>query len=318
MAASHKAHYVMKNTIKYIFILAAVLMSIVSCTTTKSVHQVRPKLSLAQWSFNRELRSGQMSNQDFIRMASELGFDGVEYVNQFFKDKVNDKKFLDSLIVTAKQSHIKNLLIMLDGLGELGSTDANERSAAIINHKQWIDAAQYIGCTAVRINAQGKASAEDVKRACIESINQLLPYAKSKNIHILIENHGGMSNNGDWMVSLMQTLSPLGAYTLPDFNNWCWAHEGGDYYNGRCLQLYDRYKGVDMLLPYARGLSVKAFTFDDQGNEPSIDFYKMMTLAKKHQYQGYLGIEFEGHDLDGKEGVIKTRDLAIRAWQAAK
>jgi hypothetical protein len=318
MAKSHPKDNVMKNLKWFVLASGCSLFALMSCRSTKNLRSDQPKLSLAQWSYNRELRAGQMSNQDFIRAAARLGFDGVEYVNQFFIKKVDDKKFLDSLISIAKESKIKNVLIMLDGLGELGSLDKKSRDEAVQNHKKWIDAAKYIGCLAVRINATGPGNEEEVKFACIESIRQLLTYAKLRDIEILIENHGGASNNADWMVSMMKTLAPLGASTLPDFNNWCWEREGGDYYSGKCLHEYDRYKGVDMLLPYAKGLSVKAFTFDKNGNEPMIDFYKMMTLAKKHRYQGYLGVEFEGHELSGEEGVIKTRDLAIRAWKAAK
>lgn len=104
--------------------------------TKEEVIVPTPKYSLAQWSFNRELFSAKMTTIDFIKSAGEMNFDGVEYVSQFFQNKVEDFVFLDSLNSATKEAGVKSLLIMVDNVGNLGASDAEERNQAIENCKK--------------------------------------------------------------------------------------------------------------------------------------------------------------------------------------
>src|SRR5690606_39794233 len=46
------------------------------------------KISLAQWSLHRALKSGELDTLDFpANTKNTWGIDAVEYVNQFFMDK---------------------------------------------------------------------------------------------------------------------------------------------------------------------------------------------------------------------------------------
>jgi sugar phosphate isomerase/epimerase len=281
-------------------------------------NQPKLKMSLAQWSFHEPLRAGTMSNVDFVRVADSMGFDGVEYVNQFFKDKAQDTTFLVGIKTISVQTGVKNVLIMIDGEGDLGSSQDKERSIAITNHKKWIDAAHYIGCEAIRINAHGKGSPEEVKAAMLQSLKILSDYARTKPINIYVENHGGISNNGDWLLTLIKAASAYrNVYAYPDFDNWCWERVGGDHYNGECVHRYDRYKGVEMLLPYAHALSVKGLQFDKSGEETTIDYKRMMELTHQATYDHYLGIEYEGEDLNPRVGVQKIIDLVRKYYPSA-
>ena len=186
-----------------------------------------PKYSLAQWSFNRELFKGEMSTQDFIRIAGEMDFEGVEYVSQFFQDKVQDFKYLDSLNFAASKAGVKSLIIMVDRAGELGASDPKLRKEAVEMHKKWVTAAKYLGCTGIRVNAHGDGSPEKIKTSCMDGIGQLADWAKKYDMEILIENHGGISNNGAWLVNLITSLGRTNVGALPDFDNWCIEREGG-------------------------------------------------------------------------------------------
>ena len=88
------------------------------------------RISLAQWSLNRELRGGKMDNLEFAGAAKELGMDAVEYVNQFFKDKAEDTDYLDQMKKRCDDSGVKSLLIMVDGEGKLGNPDEKARKKA--------------------------------------------------------------------------------------------------------------------------------------------------------------------------------------------
>lgn len=274
----------------------------------------KPKYSLAQWSFNEALFSGEMTTVDYIKIAGEMGFAGVEYVSQFFQDKVEDFAFLDSLNAATKAAGIKSLLIMIDHAGNLGASDLKEREQAIENHKKWVLAAKYLGCTSIRINAHGDGTPDAVKTACIDGIGRLAKWARQEGIEILIENHGGISNDGAWLVELLKALEPYGVGALPDFDNWCIEREEGKLWGAPCTKRYDRYQGLEELMPYARALSVKSFAFDEAGNETTMDYARFFKIIQASAYNGYLGIEFEGHDLPAKEGIQKTRALVEKVW----
>ncbi len=275
-----------------------------------------PKFSLAQWSFHRELFSGEMSNYDFIEKASELEFDGVEYVNQFFYDRVADTLFLDSLRIFADKVNVNNLLLMIDGIGNLGASNEEERIQAITDCRRWIIAARRLGCPTVRINVYGDGTPDQIKEACIKSIRELALTAKSLNVNILNENHGAVSSNGFWLSTLLTELKDENIGSLPDFNNWCLARENGQLWGAPCIEYYDPYLGLEEIMPFAKALSVKAFDFDKDGNETSMDYFRLFDIVRSHNYNGYLGIEFEGKTLDSETGILKTKILAEKAWNA--
>ena len=152
----------------------------------------KPKYSLAQWSFNRELFAKKMSTVDYIEAAGEMGFEGVEYVSQFFQDKVEDFVFLDSLNEATKKAGVKSLVIMVDNIGNLGAKEKTERDSAIENCKKWVKAAKYLGCNSIRVNAHGDGTPEEMKAACLDGIGRLAAWSKGEGVNIIIENHGGI------------------------------------------------------------------------------------------------------------------------------
>ncbi|MDA1040802.1 MAG: sugar phosphate isomerase/epimerase, partial [Planctomycetota bacterium] len=85
--------------------------------------------------------------------------------------------------------------------------------------------------------------------------------------------------------------------TLPDFGNF---HD------------YDRYLGMEELMPFAKGVSAKSHEFDDAGNEVRTDFAKMLKLMLAAGYHGWVGIEYEGTTLAEAEGIRATKRLLER------
>ncbi|WP_341225446.1 sugar phosphate isomerase/epimerase family protein [uncultured Arcticibacterium sp.] len=269
----------------------------------------KPKYSLAQWSFNRELKAGEMNTVDFINAAAEMDFEGVEYVSQFFQDKVSDFEYLDTLKNAAEKAGILNLMIQVDEIGHLCASNDEERNAAVELGKKWVDASKYLGCTSMRVNAHGDGTPEEMKIQAIDGIGSLADYANEKGIKLIVENHGSMSSNGAWLADLIAQLSDKNVGTLDDFHNWCYETISGSIW-GPCAKEYDYYKGFEELIGTAEGVSVKAFRFDSLGNEPDLDFPRFFKIMKEAGYDGYLGIEYEGNDLSSKAGILKTKALA--------
>jgi len=270
------------------------------------------EISLAQWSLHRKLFAGDMDHLDFARMSQGFGCVGLEYVNAFFKDKATDVSYLKEMNSRAEDHQQKNILIMIDGEGGLAEKNAKKRLVNIENHYKWVEAAQVLGCHSIRVNLSGGEDRLDAQKAGIDSLNRLAEFAKSYDVSVLVENHGGFSSDGNWLSNVMQNVSRENIGTLPDFGNFCIERKEQE-----CISDYDRYQGMSELMPFAKALSAKSHGFDEQGNETQSDFFRMIEIAKKNQYSGYVGIEFEGTMDSEEEGIIKTKNLLDKAIAAS-
>src|SRR5690242_8221794 len=120
------------------------------------------KISLAEWSLHHTLQQGKLDNRDFAKVAkNDYGIEAIEYVNQFFKDKANDNGYLGELKSRAEDLGVKTLLIMIDGEGALGDADEKKRTQAVENHYQWVEAAKFLGCHSIRVNAASGGSYDE-------------------------------------------------------------------------------------------------------------------------------------------------------------
>lgn len=271
------------------------------------------KISLAQWSLHQALFDGELDNLDFAaKTKNAFGIDAVEYVSQFFKDKASDGKYLAEMNKRAADNGVTQLLIMIDGEGDLGDLDDKKRNKAIENHHKWVDAAKTLGCHSIRVNAFGEGSPEDVGKAAVQGLGALSEYAKGTGINVIVENHGSYSSDGQWLTNVMKEVNMPNCGTLPDFGNFCIKRKGGERWGADCVEEYDRYKGVMEMMPYAKGVSAKSHDFNEAGDEIHTDFVKMLNIVKKAGYTGYIGIEYEGSELSEDDGILATRDLLLK------
>lgn len=277
------------------------------------------KISLAEWSFHQALFAGKMDHLDFaIRAKNDFDIHAVEYVNQFFKDKAKDKTYLGEMKKRCDDNGVKSVLIMCDGEGDMGDADVKKRLQAVENHYKWIEAAAFLGCHAIRVNAAGEGKPEDVAKAAADSLSKLATFGKDHSIEVIVENHGGISSNGEWLSGVMKTVNMPNCGTLPDFGNFCLKHTQPEnntpeaWAKIKCLDEYDRYKGIQELMPFAKGVSAKSHDFDAAGNETQTDFKKAMEIVKNAGYTGYVGIEYEGINLPEDEGIRKTKELLLK------
>jgi sugar phosphate isomerase/epimerase len=266
----------------------------------------RFKISLAQWSLHKALQEKRLDHLDFAaKAANTFGIYAVEYVNQFFKDKASDSSYLAEMNKRASDAGVKQLLIMIDQEGGLAEPDDIVRKKAVENHYKWVDAAKTLGCHSIRVNAYGSSGDSLVLHAAaVDGLGQLATYAKPIGINVIVENHGGLSSNGKWLSGVMKEINLSNCGTLPDFGNFCIKNN-----DTGCIEEYDRYQGVEELLPFAKAVSAKSYDFDAKGNETTIDFARMIKLIKKSGYKGYLGIEYEGSRLSEDDGIVATKNL---------
>jgi len=264
------------------------------------------KISLAEWSLHRTLRQGKITNLDFPRVTKEeFGIDGVEYVNQFFKDKAEDGKYLADLKKRCEDVGVESVLIMIDGEGALGDADKKKRIAAVNNHHKWVAAAKFLGCHSIRVNAKSGGTYDEQVGRAAEGLASLSEYAKGIGINVIVENHGGLSSNGQWLAQVIRKVNMDNCGTLPDFGNF---RTGRDKKSGKDIW-YDRYMGMSALMPFAKAVSAKSHDFDENGNETKTDYMKVMQIVLDAGYHGWVGIEYEGGKLGEYEGIKATKKL---------
>lgn len=292
-------------------------------TEANSTYQI----SLAQWSLHKSifgdrpndwswfgrmlqespdsLLRGNIDPMDFPQIAAEeYGLHIIELVNTFYFGKTKDMPYWEQFKANCDQYDVKVGLIMCDALGDIGDADDAARMKAVENHYPWVNIAQRLGAESIRVNAAGQGTPEEVAANAADGLRKLAEYAAPKGINILVENHGGYSSNGAWLAGVMETVDLDNVGTLPDFGNFC-IERGPE----GCAKEYDRYKGMKELMPYAKGVSAKAHSFDDAGYEEEIDFVRIMKIIKDAGFEGTIGIEYEGSELSEKEGIKKTKAL---------
>jgi sugar phosphate isomerase/epimerase len=278
--------------------IAAASIPLLSAVSFAKEAKPRFKISLAEWSLHKALFAKSMTNLDFpVKAVKEFGIYGVEYVSVFFKD--TSPAYLNELLKVTKDNGVTNVLIMVDNEGDLANTDINVRNKSIEKHHRWVDAANFLGCKSIRVNARGTGTPEAVADAAADSLTRLSEYGAKQDINIIVENHGGISSNGKWLSGVMAKVNMKNCGTLPDFGNFRVSQ----------TEEYDRYLGVQELMVYAKGVSAKSWDFDAEGNETKMDFYRLMKIVKDSGYKGWVGIEYEGTRLGEPEGITATKKL---------
>jgi L-ribulose-5-phosphate 3-epimerase len=257
------------------------------------------EISLAEWSLHRTIRKNEMTNLDFPKVSKEkFGITALEYVNQFFKDKAQDQNYLTELKKRCDDLGVKSVLIMIDGEGHLGEADEAKRQQVIDNHKKWVEAAKFLGCHSIRVNAHGKGKTDEEKAAnTTKGLRGLSEFGKAHGINVIVENHGGLSSNGKWLAGVLKNVGLDNCGSLPDFGNF---------------HSYDRYLGIKELMPFAKGVSAKSHDFDAEGNETKTDYLKALKLVLDAGYRGYVGVEYEGGKLSEEDGIIATKKLLVK------
>lgn len=244
-------------------------------------------ISLAEWALVDEIRAGKWKTLDFPRIAREdFGLNGIEFVNTLFEVPIAN--YLNQLKKNATDHGVTMVEIMVDAEGETCTPSKEERKQTVINHRKWIDIAQYLGCHAIRTNCIGAKDVDknEALKWAAETYNMMLEYAVPAGISILIENHGGVSNDADWIVSLMKEVNSKYFGVLPD-----WREPGSQF---------DNVGFLEKTLPYAGGMS-----FRNQPTDALTE--KMIKMTYDKGFRGWYGIESSG-----RENIKKSKELLLK------
>ena len=262
----------------------------------------RFQIGIQEYTFHRWI-GRKLDHLDYPALCKEkLGITHIEYWNRPFGGKHTDKKYAGESSSTTGEG-MKNALIPVDAKNQLDAKDKAQRDRAVDEHKGWIDCARP---ARLRRHPGELPLGRQPRRERAKRQGRgggLCDYAKDSKVKVVIEPHGGNSQNPDWLLKAMDALDRPNAGILPDFNNF-----------GR----YDRYEGVTKSLPYAPAVCAKALKFDDQGNETKTDYYRMLRIIHASDFSGVITIEFEGGGIDPVEGALMTKKLLLKAIKAAR
>jgi sugar phosphate isomerase/epimerase len=272
------------------------------------------QISLAQWSLHRSFGDGTLDAVDFASIAMDkYQIDAIEFVNGLYPGKASDEKFWNNMNARSKSAGVKNLILMVDDEGDLGSASETKRLKSVENHYKWVNAAKLLGCPTMRVNAFGDPDRDIYRASIMDAMAKLADYAAKSNINIVIENHGLFSSDAALIAGIIKEVNRSNFGAFPDFGNWCLSAKWGAT-QGDCDMVYDRYQGVAELLPYAKAVSAKSYNFNENGEDTKIDYFQMMKIVKESDYNGYIGIEYEGTEKSEHEGILITKELMKKAW----
>ncbi|NUY79517.1 sugar phosphate isomerase/epimerase [Flavobacterium sp. MAH-1] len=276
------------------------------------------KLSLAQWSLHRAFDSKVLSRLEFAKVAKEFGFEGLEYVSSFYLPEKGKEHELRTTVHELKKRSgdfgLQNVLIMVDE-GDLSTANEETRKKTIDAHYKWIDSAAELGCHSIRVNLFGgetEKTPEIWMQKSAESLRQLCEVASKSKLNVIVENHQLLSADAAKVSKIMKMVNLPNCGTLPDFGNFCLKREGGARFEGKCIEEYDRYKGMAELLPFAKGVSAKSYDFNASGEETTMDYKRLLKLVKDSGYKGFIGVEYEGNRLSEVDGLMATKALLLK------
>ncbi len=275
------------------------------------------KISLAEWSLNKGMfkKNGAepLEHLDFAKIARGLGIDGIEYVNQMFFEKAEDEAYLGEMKKRQEGEGVKGLLIMCDREGNLGDPDEAKRKLTVQNHLKWLDAAAFLGCHCIRVNAasDAKLTWEEQRKLAADGLHALCVEGEKRGLDVVVENHGGLSSHGKWLTEVMKAADHARVGVLPDFGNF--------YTNRDKAELYNPYQGLREFMPWVKkAVSAKAYDWDTgagkfytedrrEPREMTLDFERLIGIVVKAGYKGYIGIEYEGQKHSEMEGITLTK-----------
>ena len=299
----------------------------------KNIDKSNLDIGLQMYSFAPLIMQGKFDLLGFPDLVKNTyGINGAEYWSIPFMGRENDRDFLNDLKRRSDDIGVDNLIILVDDIDiktmqsgpSLASSNKNDRDTAIDYHKKWVDVAKNIGCHSIRINLRSEEENDQkILENSSESISRLIEFSKQNNISIVIENHGGITGDADWLVSLMENVDSKHLGTLPDFGTYNFCIKRGNLnfqsLSENCENQYDKYLGVKKLMPYAKGVSSKSHEFDKDGEELSTNYSRMIKIISESNYKGYITIEYEGAMkgmfggegtyLSPHEGILATKKL---------
>jgi len=244
------------------------------------------QIAVSSWSLHREFFK-KMDLLKFLEVCKQrFEISAVEPCQMHFSSL--EPSFLNKMRKKIVEHNLEVVNIPVD-IGDISQVKEKNRK------KRWLDIGKELGSPSIRVNT-GESEDRFALERIILSYQELVDYAEKIGMKVLIENHGGVSNQPKAILRIVEEVNSPNLRTCPDFGEF---------------SPKERYKGLQKLVPYAFLAHAKTYEFDSRGEEKTIDISRCLYILHKAGYKGYLSIEFEGRG-DQFQGVMKTKALLER------
>ena len=172
---------------------AAVPASLSATIRTTSGQEIQPSICLNAYSFNRQLRSGEINLDEMFRFASETGFEAVD-LTAYYITGYPEVPADEVLFGIKKMAFRYGINIAGTGVkNDFALVDAQSRAGEVQLVKNWVVAAAKLGATSLRVFS-GRTAAEgypreEVKTWIKESLQQCADFASEHGVMIAYQNH---------------------------------------------------------------------------------------------------------------------------------
>lgn len=264
------------------------------------------RLAVSTYSFWRFMPDSRVPIDQCIREAAAMGFDGVEILHRQMDGETND--YLQGLKRCA----------LLEGIDLCGlsihqgfvSPDPDVRKKNIDHTAGCIELAYKLGIPTVRVNTGRWGTTKDFDELMrnrgieprlpghtddegfawvIDAFKTLEPKARECGVVMGLENHWGLG------------LTPEGVLRIVDAVNSPWLAVTMD--TGNFLE--DPYDRLDAIAPKAAYVHAKTYYGGGIWYSLDLDYPRIGRILKKHNYRGYVSLEFEGKE-DWRTAIPKS------------
>lgn len=253
------------------------------------------------YSYSKLLKAGEMTMEDVIRKAVELGIDGVDMTAYWFKS--TDPAYLASLRHLAFKNGV-----CFSGAATGASTvqaEPSKRVQVLEEIKKWIDVTEGLGASHLRVFA-GKlpagATTEQGIKWTVDMLKAACDYAGQKGVALGMEDHEGITQNSDTCLEIVHRVdSPFFGINL-DITNFIPTAQT------------DAYTQIEATVPYATHTHIR----DHFANGDAVDLDRVWQLFAKSNYKGFMSAEYEGEEspLTGVPKLVEKIKTLCRKYSS--
>jgi sugar phosphate isomerase/epimerase len=260
------------------------------------------------------------SLEEFGQIAHDrLGVTAIELCQAQF-DSADDTR-IESLRAALDRAGIKVLTVPID-IGDLTTDSDAFRANDVARIEQWFEIAHRLGANYVRVNAGAPlGGAGETSRSVVGALRTLSDRARGLGMALLVENHGGLSSDPDFILRLLEDVGHDRLGLLLDVGNFepligiSHARFRGEELPSAGLDLSHVYENIERLAPVATLVHAKAIDPASDGTA-LIDLPRALGIVAASGYSGSVSVEWEGHLGDPWEQTAATLASVRSAFPA--
>src|SRR6266850_6589325 len=240
--------------------------------------RARFRTGLVAYSYRLALQAKTMTYEDLIRIAVETGTDGIDMTVYWLPGTSDD--YLLPLRRLAYKNRVE--IYSIGTRVRLAQPTADLRQQQLDELRKWLDVAQKVGATHVRVFGGAKPDGATLDQAigfAAETLKRGAEYAGARGLILGVEDDGGITDFAKDTIEIVKRAdSP-------------WAGMNLDIGNFRPPAVYDQ---IEMSIPYAVSTHVKVdMALDDGVGRAPFDWDRVFKMFAAHGFRGYMGLEYE-------------------------